>query len=214
MNFRKLVFTLSLFAFPILLMSQNREALLSKMSDETCACIKETIPKGATPEELQMKIGLCFLPLADKYSKEIKNDLGIDMTKMDGFEKLGETLGMQLSLECPYFLDLLMEDMAKEDSFIKEALEDDEEELMAKQSFTTGVVQQIDQTAYFSFSLKTDKGTQTFHAIKEFEGLGIIKLGEELKGKTIEVFSEEMSIYEPRKKAFITVQAITKVNLI
>lgn len=214
MNFRKLVFTLSLFAFPILLMSQNREALLSKMTAESCSCIKETIPKGAAPEELQMKIGLCFLPLTEKYGDDIKNHLGIDMTKMDGYEKLGETLGMQLSLECPYFLDLLMADMAKEDSFVKEALEGDEEELMAKQVFASGVVQQIDQTAYFSFSMKTDEGLQTFHAIKEFEGLGIIKLGNDLKGKTIEVFAEEMSIYEPRKKAFITVQAIKKIKLI
>lgn len=214
MNFRKLFFTLSLFAFPIFLMSQNREALLDKMSDETCDCIKESIPKGSSAEELQMKIGLCFIPLTEKYGDGIRDHLGIDMSKMDGYEKLGETLGMQLSMDCPYFLDLLMEDMAKEDSFIKNAMEDDTPPSLAKKSYASGEVQQIDLTSYFNLTVKSEDGLETFHAITPFEGLGIIKLGKDLEGKTVEIFAEEMSIYDAKKKEFITVQAITKINLI
>jgi hypothetical protein len=85
----------------------TKDSLLKAMSKEVCEDVVKKDFKDKTADEIQMQIGLSFIPVMGKYEKELKAVYGDVMAGTDGMEKVGEDLGMRLVLECPAFLQIM-----------------------------------------------------------------------------------------------------------
>jgi hypothetical protein len=85
----------------------TKDSLLKAMSKEVCEDVMKKDFTGKNADEIQMEIGMSFIPVMGKYEKELKAVYGDVVAGTDGIEKVGEDLGMRLVLECPAFLKLM-----------------------------------------------------------------------------------------------------------
>jgi hypothetical protein len=85
----------------------TKDSLLKAMSKDVCEDMAKKDFKGKNAEEIQMEIGLSFLPVMGKYTRELREIYGEIMDGTEGMEKAGEDLGMRLVLECPAFLQIM-----------------------------------------------------------------------------------------------------------
>ncbi len=85
----------------------TKDSLLKAMSREVCEDMAKKDFNGKNTDEIQLEIGMSFIPVMGKYEKELKEVYGDAMAGTDGIEKVGEELGMRLVLECPAFLRIM-----------------------------------------------------------------------------------------------------------
>lgn len=206
-------------AFAVSATAQTNDALLDKMSDETCECINKSIPEDADSDALLEKLGLCILPLGGKYKKELKRDYGLDMSKVDDFQKLGEIVGERLGERCERFLSLIMMEMSKEDSemmdMVQEEYANGADTFEAEFPSITGEVQSYDESGIPMIKI-TDKDGETveLHAVLAFQGLGIFKLGKELTGKNIKAHYTDVEAYDAKSKSFKKINILKSIELL
>ncbi|MEM7572595.1 MAG: hypothetical protein AAF433_06835 [Bacteroidota bacterium] len=113
------LFSLFLLLVSTGLQAQEREALLSELTDATCSCVTEAEP---TVEQMEMAIGLCVFQAGGDKVDQIESVLGYSISDEADMTALGEELGMRLATSCPAFLSILME--AMEEGELDEFLED------------------------------------------------------------------------------------------
>lgn len=92
-------------------LAAQRQELIDEISDETCECLKEADPDT----DFEMSMGLCAVQAASTRTEEVEEVLGIKMTSMDQFEKLGEVIANSLVENCPYFVEKMMEGLENGD---------------------------------------------------------------------------------------------------
>lgn len=83
----------------------QRDELMKELSLSACECIKEADENVG----LEMKIGLCLLQSSSPRMQEIKDVMGIDLSDMNNFERLGEELAPTLVANCPEFMTMMMD---------------------------------------------------------------------------------------------------------
>lgn len=96
---------LSLFCTLSFTLFSQRDALLKDISLVTCECIKNANEAVG----FEMKIGICMLQAASPRSEEISKTLGIDLSDLTSYEKMGEILAPSLIANCPEFMTLMMD---------------------------------------------------------------------------------------------------------
>ncbi len=116
-------------AFSTLPLFAQKQQLLKSVSAEACACIQKASPD----DDFETVLGLCLLKAASPRSEELEEALGLDLTDLSNFEKLGELLAPSLMMNCPEFIAFIEQlavegklDLSDTDTDTEE--EDDEEE--------------------------------------------------------------------------------------
>jgi hypothetical protein len=120
--FRKILCTAAaMIVFVSAAMAQvSKDSLFKIMTKEVCADISAKDFTGKSMDEIQMELGLAFLPVLGKYNNELKEIYGEDAMGKDGMEKVGEELGMRMVMECPAFLKM----MASNEEVLKQSKKD------------------------------------------------------------------------------------------
>lgn len=83
----------------------QKDKLMKELSLSACECIKDADESVS----FEMKIGLCLLQSASPRADEVKEVMGIDLSDMNNFERLGEELAPSLITNCPEFMSLMMD---------------------------------------------------------------------------------------------------------
>lgn len=84
-------------------MAQKKE-LLKSVSLDACECIKKAEPD----QDFETTLGLCMLKAASPKADELEEALGLDLSDLNNYERLGELLAPSLMMHCPEFMDYLM----------------------------------------------------------------------------------------------------------
>ncbi len=82
----------------------KKDSLLKVMGTEVCAELTKKDLAKLKKDELEMQVGLAFIPSITKYEAELKAVYGENM-ELDGLmEKVSEDLALRLMTDCPTFL--------------------------------------------------------------------------------------------------------------
>lgn len=204
--------------FAVLLMISGavfaQKKITQEISDGTCECLQERVPSEKEASQFEMMLGLCMLEASTGKQDRIKKELGIDMNSMSGMERLGEVIGEYMAMNCPHFMNLILASMEDENSMARKALEE-ELDNMGSVSYDEfeGTVTAISEGDILKIEVKSGGMTQRFVCLGEFEGVGVVKLGTNLKGSDVILEYEETQIYSPVKKDFDYVKAIRAIRL-
>jgi hypothetical protein len=85
----------------------NRDSLMKLVVKDVCEELSTKNLSGKNMDELQMEIGMAFMPALMKHKDALEKELGGDITDKAGMEKLGQAIGMRLFTECPAFLKIM-----------------------------------------------------------------------------------------------------------
>ena len=179
-----------------------------KIVDSTCACLSAMpdIDKK-TKEELQTAIGLCMMEKSMSDFMALAQERNIEMTDMDGMQKLGAEIGLDLvKSDCKAMASLIMK-MADSKVVIaeKDALKDI--------PFVKGVVQNVELKEFVYITvLSGAKATKLVWSDYVNNGNDYVKNFTKLKNKTLQFYFSSKDVYSPKAKAYITVNMITGIK--
>lgn len=86
-------------------LSAQKKELLKSVSLDACECIK----KAGPDQDFETTLGLCMLKAASPKADELEEALGLDLSDLNNYERLGELLAPSLMAHCPEFMDYLMQ---------------------------------------------------------------------------------------------------------
>jgi hypothetical protein len=185
--------------------------LKKKIVDSTCACLNETpdISKKSQ-EELQMLIGQCMMKKSLEDFMALAQERNIEMTDLEGMQKLGAEIGMDLvKADCKAMTDIMQkiaQSQGKSDSpetpvVVKEAK-------MIKGKVTNVEVKDF---VYITV-LSGAKSTQLVWSDLVTNGNTYAKNLLALKNKSIGFSYAEKEVYSIKAKAYITVKMVTEIE--
>lgn len=110
-----------LLALSIIAISSNSivaQKLIKNMSSDICDCLVDIKDdyKSSEPKEVLSK---CFGPVMKKYEKQIKKKYGEDVFEMEANRKvydIGIEVGKSLAADCPAYLNLFYDQIAKKNN--------------------------------------------------------------------------------------------------
>lgn len=85
----------------------SKDSLMKLVTKDVCDELSTKNLSGKNMDEMQMEIGLAFMPALMKHKEALEKEIGGDVTGKDGMEKMGQEIGMRLVTECPAFLKLM-----------------------------------------------------------------------------------------------------------
>jgi hypothetical protein len=180
----------------------HAQSLQKKLGDEFCKELtKQNIEENMSEETMQ-KIGMLMVPIAGKYSEEIKKELGLDMTDQADFQKLGEIIGQEASLNCPKFRRMI-------ESMVEQSAVQTIESL-------EGTFLSIETSGSFSFFKVKDAGglEQKIWWMEKFKGSELLTTNPAaLKGKKVLVRYFEKEMYSPAAKNYVAVKVAAGIEV-
>ncbi len=192
----KFLSAIILFTFSNFLFSQDYKQKLSKSS---CDCLKTINTEDKDKKTITSQFGLCMLKTAMPYSKEIKRDYGIDLSKdianNEKMKELGIQMGMLMLNECQE----LFEKITESDKDTENAEENDSYLLFS------GTVKKIEKENFVIFHIVGENKTLTkFYWVSNVESdLDLPKEYNALVGKkvnlsyyTTEIFDAKINDYK------------------
>lgn len=185
--------------FPALTHAQS---LQKKLGDEFCKELtKQNIEENMSEANMQ-KIGMLMVPIAGKYSEEIKKELGLDMTSQEDFTKLGEIIGQEASVNCPKFRRMI-------ESMVEQSAVQTIESL-------EGTFIGIETSGSFSFfKVKDTAGIEKkIWWMEKFKGSELLTTDPAaLKGKKVVVRYFEKEMYSPAAKDYVAVKVAAGIEV-
>ncbi|MCC6413883.1 MAG: hypothetical protein IT270_19700 [Saprospiraceae bacterium] len=200
MNIRPILTVFSLFLLaPVF---TNAQSLQKKLGDEFCKELnKQNIEENMSEANLQ-KIGMLMVPIAGKYSEEIKKELGLDMNSQEDFTKLGEIIGQEASLNCPKFRRMV--------------------ETMVEQS-TVQTIESLEGTfigietsgSFAFFKVKDAAGIEKkIWWMEKFKGSELLTTNPAaMKGKKMVVRYFEKEMYSPSAKDYVKMKVAAGIEI-
>jgi|GEM_PF-6245899 len=219
---------ISLLLISLLLFTVGASAqdVLDKVSDLTCECIEKKVEKNMASDKLTMVLGLCMLESSSSYKKEIKKKYKIDLTDQNEFSKLGELLGERMATRCDKFMEIVFTMVGDEDSEIgneikKELYDEIGEEdadliidANTSEKSTKAEILDVKEGNILIFKCKVDGKLVDVYCIESFKGAEVLKDAQSMKNKMVTISTREKTIYSPELKSFITIEELTKIQLV
>ena len=202
MNLRPLLPVFSLFLlFPAFTHAQT---LQKKLGDEFCKELtKQNLEENMSEANMQ-KIGMLMIPIAGKYSEEIKKELGLDMTNQEDFTKLGEIIGQEASLNCPKFRRM-----------IQTLVEQGAAQVQTIESLECTFIGVETSGSFSFFKVKDAAGLeQKIWWMEKFKGSEQLTTNPaSLKGKKLIVRYFEKEMYSPTAKNYVKMKVAAGIEI-
>lgn len=183
--------------------------LKKKIVDSTCACLTE-IPDidKKTPEELQMVMGQCMMQKSLTDIMALAQERNIEMTDMEGMQKLMAEIGMDMTKADCKALNSLMMKMAQRGGGNIENGPDTKESAVLK-----GKVQNVEVKDFVYITVLADaKATQLVWSDFVSGGNAYAKNLATLKNKNLQFYYVTKEVYSIKAKAYVAVKMITGVK--
>lgn len=149
------LFTFTLIIFGLSIFGSYGQGYMDDIAQQACECISEMDGEMLRTEEGATQMGICMLVEAQKYSRKIKRDFGLDMSNIgENGEQLGEIVGMRMVQFCPEAL-IAMAEYTSQDN---EVNSDPEHEQFKKLS---GEIVGIEDTQFVIFTVEDENGKRT-----------------------------------------------------
>lgn len=197
--------------------SANSQTVMTKMANGTCECLKKNKVAEKGKDNLELELGLCMIEQVGT-NKEALKKAGFNVDAPNFYETLGEKLGMELALTCPYFMNIVSDMLKDENSGLRDKVQD---RMSEQYGFTPpppelpsskGIVQSVEYGDYVKIILKDSEGKRKeFYWITSFEGddaIILLSSPDLLVGKTVIVD------YVPEELYFYKVKSYFEINKI
>lgn len=179
-----------------------------RIVDSTCACLT-TMPdiEKKTKEELQLAIGQCMMEKSMTDFMMLAQERNIEMTDMDGMQKLGAEIGMDLvKSNCKAMNDIMLK-------MAEGKVEMIEKDAPKETPYVKGVVQNVELSEFVYVTvLSGAKATKLVWSDYVTNGNDYVKDFTKLKNKTVQFYFSSKDVYSPKAKAYITVNMITGIK--
>jgi hypothetical protein len=183
--------------------------LKKKIVDSTCSCLTE-MPDLSTKskDELQAAIGQCMMQKSMSDFMALAQERNIELTDMDGMQKLGMEIGMDLvKADCKAMSSIMLK-MAQNEMGNKDKTTEIKEAATVK-----GTVQNVEIKEFVYVTILSGaKSTQLVWSDVVTNGNSYAKNLATLKNKSVQFFYIEKEVYSTKAKAYITVKMITEVK--
>lgn len=205
-----LAFTLILFLGNI----NAQEDVIDKVADETCDCLNKRLTGDEKSSgQIEMMLGLCMIEAGGAHSEELEKETGISMDGVEAMEKLGEIVGERMAARCDKFMEILFILMGDENSMTNEAMDEMLDEMENPFANSSGIVSEISGNELLTIKIKIAGRSKTYICVGDFEGKGVVKLGNDLVGKDVYIEYEIREIYSPKLKSMVEAREIKKIEL-
>jgi len=183
--------------------------LKKKIVDSTCACLNEMpdIDKKSQ-DELQMAIGQCMMKKSLEDFMALAQERNVDMTDMEGMQKLGQEIGLDLVKADCKAMTAIMQKMAQD----KMGKADVTEEVKVYKTAKGSVTNVETRDFIYITVLSNAKSIQLVWSDFVENGNTYAKNLLSLKNKNVEFNYTEKEVYSIRAKAYVTVKMITGIK--
>lgn len=210
-NFMKTIFFL-LFITQISF-AQKKDAIISKIAEETCDCIekKKMNPETDSYEDYKMALGVCMLDSYQIHSSKFSNRDKVDLTNHEEMRSFGEEIGIKMVKFCPNFMLEVGEKKINydEDLANKNEINIVEEEI---DPFVTGTVFQIKADQFISFSIKETSGkTNEFILLNNFNNSFLLTEKLLKPNDIVDVYYYETELFDAKINKYITYKVVTDI---
>jgi len=182
--------------------------LKKKIVDSTCACLSEMpdISKKSK-EELQVIIGQCMMKKSMEDFMALAQERNIEMTDMDGMQKLGMEIGVDLvKADCKVMNSIMMK-------MAENKIKAPEDEAPAESLTIKGNVQNVETKDFVYVTvLSGAKSVQLVWSDYVTNGNDYAKNLVSLKNKSLQFFYADKEVYSIKAKAYVTVKMITGIK--
>ena len=209
-----LLFSVNLFA-----QDKTRQEVIQLMSDDTCDCIKsdpESFSHDKSLNQKQVALGLCLFKSYNirKESSEAIKDSGIN-----GFEALGEEVGVQMVSTCgaefmaifsDEQLDEIIDDVVDQENQVipPPPAPKNEEDLLLEAELTA---LNNDAISYFQVKDGFDK-THTFLINEQFEGFELLKKSN--FNKPFNIYYKEVEMFDLSERKYVKKKVVKYLEVI
>ncbi|GAB5418208.1 MAG: hypothetical protein Crog4KO_28390 [Crocinitomicaceae bacterium] len=180
------------------------------IADETCSCLqsKSKELRNATPEDVQMQLGLCMISSANKVGVEF------NMGDPSSLEKLGERVGFQMAFTCPDFLEMVGQMIEDEPEIMNDIMDDDDDYSFLRSS-SNGMVLEVSSGDFVTLKISTDTGRkETYYWMEHFDGAHLLEQnGAAIKNKKVIVTYEEIECYSPKLDDYINIRVLRSLAI-
>ncbi|MDW3649979.1 MAG: hypothetical protein R8P61_23100 [Bacteroidia bacterium] len=185
--------------------------LQDQLVDELCTCVTEEVSPDADAETVKMELGLCMLNITSGRSKEIEEEMGIDLSSPNGFREFGEQLGGVLALKCEKFVELLFQAKDGEASLADEAMEERKGEVNRKN--TRSYEGKIEKLAGNDIMILRLSGGEEFYCIDEFTGFGLLRFKKDLIGKEVQLTYFSRKVFDKDSFEFVERKIVSTLEM-
>ncbi len=186
--------------------------LKKKIVDSTCTCLSE-VPdiNKKTQEELQMLIGQCMMKKSLEDFMALAQERNIEMTDIEGMQKLGAEIGMDLAKsDCKAMADIMK---SMQGQMQMKMGGPEKSEVIKESKMIKGKVTNVEIKDFVYVTVLTGaKSTQLVWSDMVTNGNDYAKNLLALKNKSVNFSYAEKEVYSTRAKAYITVKMITGVE--
>jgi hypothetical protein len=202
MKLHTLVLALSLL-LPSLAGAQ--QTLKQKLGADFCDALNKSGIDDTWSDANMEKIGMLMVPIAGKYSEQIKKELGLDMTTSEDFQKLGEIIGEEAGVNCPKFKRMI-------ENMVDQSMEQAE----SYETFEATFVGLETSGNFAFFKVKDDKGREIkVWWLEYFPGSEELqKDPAKFKGKKVLVGFYDRDWYSPTAKDYTSVKVAAGIEIL
>jgi len=203
-----LLLGLLFFSANLIAQDKTREEVIQLMSDDTCDCIKsdpESFSRGKSLNQKQVALGLCLLK---SYNIRKEESQAIKASGIDGFEALGEEVGVQMVSNCgaefmAIFSDEQLDEIIdvvvdKENPAIPPSPAPKNEEDLKLEGELTAL--NNDAISYFQIKDAFDK-LHTFLINEQFEGYELLKKSN--FNKSFSIYYKEVDMFDLSERKYV-----------
>jgi len=186
--------------------SEEADALLDKISMETCECVEN---KGLdyskiSSSKLELEFGICIMESYAKNKRKAEKYLDVSLNDDASLEKFGEDIGFLMVNNCP---DVIM---ALAGNYAADEFEETKDDLTL-----TGKIINIETTQFNTIEIKDDSNrVQKLLWLEYFEGEEFLSNSKVLKKKNMEVVYIEKELYDPKIKEYRNFKIIKKISVL
>jgi len=185
--------------------------LKKKIVDSTCACLNE-VPdiSKKSQEELQVLIGQCMMKKSLEDFMALAAQRNIEMTDVEGMQKLGAEIGMDLvKADCKAMNDIMLK-MAQSQG---QSGSPEKSAVVKESKMIKGKVTNVEVKDFIYITvLSGAKSTQLVWSDFVTNGNTYAKNLLSLKNKSIEFSYTEKEVYSIKTKAYVTVKMVTEIE--
>jgi hypothetical protein len=179
-----------------------------RIVDSTCACLTAMpdIDKK-TKEDIQLAIGQCMMQKSMTDFMMLAQERNIEMSDMDGMQKLGAEIGIDLvKSNCKAMNDLMLKMAESKVEYV-------EKDAPVETPSIKGVVQSVELNEFVYVTvLSGAKATKLVWSDYVNNGNDYVKDFTKLKNKTVQFYFFSKDVYSPKAKAYITVNMISGIK--
>ena len=198
--------TMKILPLFILLLVQNltaqklsKDALTDKLADKSCECANK---KELTKENFDVSLGLCIIEAISSYEKEVEKYYGKNsINNQEKLEEIATDIGAKMALKCTEIFNLMTIDE-----------EDSEEDVEEESLQISGIISEIKQDQFITFSVKEDTGKQNhFILLNDFDNAFLLTDKVLKIDDSVEIYYYELDLYDAKVGKFILYKIVSDI---